>query len=169
MQGLPSNIIAALRTSSETYLENFCIVLLSSELYTVVEKNECKKSTTSDRQPTGLPTRSESYRDQETGEVANHSRVTAAATRSLLNSSSSSSFDRATIYVSRNITGKRLGRSSGIPETRVAALLQASKPCFKLHICKSSYLVIASSFDASVPVPNGAVQLFITNPPCSAW
>lgn len=119
-----------------------------------------------DRRPASLPTRRDSYKEWKRGEAVNHFEVTVAANKSLSSSGCSSNSKLATVYVPQNITRKRPGSYPVSFETRVAALLQASKPCVRLHSCRSSELVRGSSFDASASALDGALQLVFLDPPC---
>lgn len=93
--------------------------------------------------------------------------MTAGVKKGGFSSGFSSKSDFATLYVSQNIPKKHLGHYSVFHETSAAALLQSLKPYFRLHICRSSDLARASSFESSALVLDGMFQLFLTDPPCS--
>lgn len=117
-----------------------------------------------DRRPNGLATRFELYREQERGQLVNQFEVTAAVNKSPSSSDSISASDLTTVFVAQNITRKRPGSSLISLETSVTALLQASRPYFRLP-SRSNDLIRASSSDSSEPVLDGTVQLICTDPP----
>lgn len=89
------------------------------------------------------------------------------AKKSLFKSSSGSDTDCFKVCVPQNASKNRAGRSSVAPETSVAALLQAFRPCFGLYSCRSNDLVRVSRFDASATDLDGAVQPVFSGPPYS--
>lgn len=91
--------------------------------------------------------------------------MTAAAEKGLSFSDSGYDSYLATAYIRRRINKELPGSSSVILEMSLAAVLLESKPYLRLHNCRSSDLLRASSFDASAPVLHGAVQLVLADPP----
>lgn len=92
-----------------------------------------------------------------------------APKKSASNSHSSSDSDIATAAVLQNITREHSGSSFFSLEARLAALLQASKPFFRLNSCRGRVLLHASSFDAGAPILDGTVQFVLTDPPYNVW
>lgn len=110
----------------------------------------------------------DSHREAERGEVANSFEVTAAPRMGLSSSDSSSDSDFTMMFVSQNITRERPGSSAVYLETSVPALLQKSKPYFRLHRYRSSDLVHASKSEFSPSVLERTIELGFTDPPYTA-
>lgn len=165
VQGLASNVVAALRASLKNVLENIPSAVLSSKLYTVVARNERECITRLHRWTTGLLNPCGLYKEQERDKIVKLIEVTAAAQKSLSSSDSGSSFHFATVFAPQNLNRERLGSSLVFLERNVAVLLQASKPYLRLHCCRSSAAVHASNSDISAPFLNRTVQLVSTNLP----
>lgn len=167
VQGLPLNVITALRALSKDFSEYIRSVVLSPQLCTMVAKSEQEWSMRFYRRPAGLLTRFNLYREQEDGEAANHFKVEAAAEKGRSSSELCSNSYPDTVYGPHRITRGCQDSSSVSLETSVAALLKAPKPYLGLQNCRSSHLVRSSSFDDSAPVLDATFQLFLTDRPYS--
>lgn len=90
--------------------------------------------------------------------------MTAAAKKNLLSTDSSSDCSLATVFVPQHIPMEPPVGSPVTLETNVAAMLQSSRPYYRLHSCRSCDPERASNFDASESVLDVTVQLVVTEP-----